>query len=72
MKKIHNDETETYQRNCCFVLQGIRFIFDDGSRVVYRLSGTGSVGATIRIYIEKYESEPSKQNLDTQVLLIHF
>jgi phosphoglucomutase len=47
--------------------QGIRFIFDDGSRVVYRLSGTGSVGATIRIYIEKFEAEPTKQNLDTQV-----
>ena len=35
--------------------QGIRIIFTDGSRVVFRLSGTGSQGATIRIYVEKYE-----------------
>lgn len=40
--------------------QGIRFIFTDGSRIVYRLSGTGSVGATIRVYIEKYEGDASK------------
>mmetsp|Transcript_24601 Transcript_24601/g.53243 ORF Transcript_24601/g.53243 Transcript_24601/m.53243 type:complete len:242 (+) Transcript_24601:1097-1822(+) len=35
--------------------QGWRFMFSDGSRVVFRLSGTGSVGATIRVYIEKYD-----------------
>lgn len=35
--------------------QGLRFIMSDGSRVVYRLSGTGSAGATVRVYIEKYE-----------------
>jgi phosphoglucomutase len=35
--------------------QGIRFGFTDGSRVVWRLSGTGSVGATVRMYLEKYE-----------------
>ena len=34
--------------------QGVRFIFDDGSRFVFRLSGTGSAGATIRMYLEKY------------------
>jgi len=37
--------------------QGIRFIFEDGSRIIFRLSGTGSVGATIRMYIDKYEQE---------------
>merc|ERR1719204_2191281 len=37
--------------------QGIRFIFKDGSRIIFRLSGTGSVGATIRMYIDKYETE---------------
>jgi len=37
--------------------QGIRILFKDGSRVVFRLSGTGSVGATIRVYIEKYEPD---------------
>jgi len=40
--------------------QGWRFNFTDGSRFVFRLSGTGSVGATIRLYLEKYESDPSK------------
>merc|ERR1712070_791931 len=34
--------------------QGIRFIFTDGSRVVFRLSGTGVAGATVRLYLEKY------------------
>jgi phosphoglucomutase len=37
--------------------QGIRIIFDDGSRVIYRLSGTGTAGATLRVYIEKYEAK---------------
>merc|ERR1712046_77499 len=36
--------------------QGVRFIFDDGSRFVFRLSGTGVAGATIRMYLEKYEA----------------
>uniref|UniRef100_A0A7S3AFU7 Alpha-D-phosphohexomutase alpha/beta/alpha domain-containing protein n=1 Tax=Haptolina ericina TaxID=156174 RepID=A0A7S3AFU7_9EUKA len=34
--------------------QGIRLLFTDGSRIIFRLSGTGSVGATVRMYIEKY------------------
>ncbi|KAK6096664.1 hypothetical protein MT418_003489 [Batrachochytrium dendrobatidis] len=34
--------------------QGIRVIFEDGSRIIFRLSGTGSQGATIRLYVEKY------------------
>lgn len=34
--------------------QGIRILFDDGSRIVYRLSGTGTSGATLRVYIERY------------------
>merc|ERR1719276_847999 len=36
--------------------QGIRFIFTDGSRIIFRLSGTGVAGATIRMYLEKYEA----------------
>lgn len=48
--------------------QGIRFIFTDGSRLIYRLSGTGSSGATIRVYIDKYEADLTKHNQDTQVL----
>ncbi len=38
--------------------QGLRILFDDGSRIVYRLSGTGSTGATIRIYLEQYAPAP--------------
>ncbi|CAM9241878.1 unnamed protein product [Chrysoparadoxa australica] len=43
--------------------QGIRILMADGSRVVFRLSGTGTVGATIRMYIEKYESEKTKLDM---------
>ncbi|KAF9101921.1 Phosphoglucomutase-2 [Mortierella sp. AM989] len=46
--------------------QGIRIIFEDGSRVIIRLSGTGSQGATVRLYVEKYESNPSKFQDKTQ------
>ena len=49
--------------------QGIRILFEDGSRIVYRLSGTGTVGATLRIYIEKYEPDSSRQDQDTQLAL---
>ena len=34
--------------------QGMRLLFADGSRIIFRLSGTGSVGATVRLYVEKY------------------
>ena len=44
--------------------QGVRFIFSDGSRIIFRLSGTGSQGATVRIYVEKYSSK--ELNLPTQ------
>ena len=46
--------------------QGIYVKFDDGSRIVVRLSGTGSSGATIRLYIEKHEGDKSKFVLDAQ------
>ena len=39
--------------------QGIRVLMVDGSRVVFRLSGTAGSGATVRMYLEKYESNPS-------------
>ena len=51
--------------------QGLRFVFTDGSRFIFRLSGTGSSGATVRMYIEQYESDASKQNIDAQRLLDH-
>jgi len=37
--------------------QGIRVMFEDGSRIVYRLSGTGTAGATLRVYIERFEQD---------------
>jgi len=49
--------------------QGIFVKFDDGTRIVVRLSGTGSSGATIRLYVEKYESDESKYELDAQEYL---
>ncbi|XP_065834159.1 phosphoglucomutase-1-like isoform X1 [Oscarella lobularis] len=49
--------------------QGVRFIFSDGSRIVFRLSGTGTGGATIRLYIDSFESDPTRQMEDAQVAL---
>ncbi|MBL4598392.1 MAG: alpha-D-glucose phosphate-specific phosphoglucomutase [Rhizobiaceae bacterium] len=42
--------------------QGIRILFDGGSRIIFRLSGTGTEGATIRVYLESFE--PGPENLD--------
>ncbi len=39
--------------------QGLRFVFGDGSRVIFRLSGTGSAGATVRVYIDSFTSDPA-------------
>ena len=49
--------------------QGLRILLDDGSRVVVRLSGTGTKGATIRIYLESYEPSSGDLNQDPQVAL---
>ncbi len=49
--------------------QGIRIIFTDGSRIVFRLSGTGTEGATLRIYLEAFEPDVSKHKLDAQTAL---
>lgn len=49
--------------------QGIRVLFEGGSRVVFRLSGTGTSGATLRVYIERYEPDTSRHDLDTQEAL---
>lgn len=49
--------------------QGIRIGFTNGSRIVFRLSGTGTVGATLRIYLERFESDTAKHNQDAQVAL---
>jgi phosphoglucomutase len=49
--------------------QGIRIIFTDGSRIVFRLSGTGTEGATLRIYLEAFEPDAARHNVDAQVAL---
>ena len=49
--------------------QGIYVKFSDGSRIVVRLSGTGSSGATIRLYVERHETDESKYSLDAQEYL---
>lgn len=49
--------------------QGIRFVFADGSRIIFRLSGTGSAGATIRLYVEQYEQDVSKHDMNAQTAL---
>lgn len=49
--------------------QGIRVLFIGGSRVVFRLSGTGTEGATLRVYVERYEPDPARHGMDTQEAL---
>jgi phosphoglucomutase len=49
--------------------QGIRIGFDDGSRIVFRLSGTGTEGATLRVYLERFEPDAMNHGLDTQAAL---
>ncbi|WP_104664595.1 alpha-D-glucose phosphate-specific phosphoglucomutase [Ensifer adhaerens] len=49
--------------------QGIRILFEGGSRVVFRLSGTGTSGATLRVYIERFEPDAARHGIDTQEAL---
>jgi phosphoglucomutase len=49
--------------------QGIRILFADGSRIIFRLSGTGTEGATLRVYLEAYEADVSRHGLDAQEAL---
>ncbi|HRF05065.1 alpha-D-glucose phosphate-specific phosphoglucomutase [Accumulibacter sp.] len=49
--------------------QGIRIMLDDGSRVVFRLSGTGTEGATLRVYLERFVADPSLHEVPTQEAL---
>ncbi|MFC2967313.1 alpha-D-glucose phosphate-specific phosphoglucomutase [Acidimangrovimonas pyrenivorans] len=49
--------------------QGVRIRFEDGARIVLRLSGTGTSGATLRLYLERYEPDPAKHGLDPQEAL---
>ena len=49
--------------------QGIRIGFSEGSRIVFRLSGTGTEGATLRVYLERFEADPARHDQDTQQAL---
>jgi len=49
--------------------QGLRIVMDDGSRIVFRLSGTGTEGATLRLYLEAFEADPARQRADAQEAL---
>jgi phosphoglucomutase len=49
--------------------QGLRIGFDDGARLIFRLSGTGTEGATLRVYIESYEADKDKLYVETQEAL---
>lgn len=60
----HDPVDDSISRN-----QGLRIGFDDGARIIYRLSGTGTDGATLRVYIEAYENDGEKLHLDTQAAL---
>jgi phosphoglucomutase len=49
--------------------QGVRILFEGGSRVVFRLSGTGTSGATLRVYLERYEPDPARHGIETGAAL---
>ena len=49
--------------------QGVRLLFSDGSRIIFRLSGTGTEGATLRVYLEAFEADVQRHPLDAQVAL---
>jgi phosphoglucomutase len=49
--------------------QGVRLLFEGGARVVFRLSGTGTEGATLRVYLERYEADPARHDQPTQEAL---
>ena len=51
--------------------QGLRVEFNTGARIVYRLSGTGTVGATLRVYLEMLETDPARMDQDAQKALRH-
>lgn len=49
--------------------QGVRILFTNGSRIVFRLSGTGTVGATLRVYLERFEKNLERHDQDPQAAL---
>jgi phosphoglucomutase len=76
--KTFGEYTVAYADNFCYEdtvdgsiseNQGLRIGFTNGSRIIFRLSGTGTQGATLRIYIERYERDASRHGLETQEVL---
>ena len=49
--------------------QGLRVMFEGGARAVFRLSGTGTSGATLRVYLERYEADPARHGMETSQAL---
>ncbi|MCK7496641.1 MAG: alpha-D-glucose phosphate-specific phosphoglucomutase [Comamonadaceae bacterium] len=49
--------------------QGVRIGFAGGSRIVFRLSGTGTEGATLRVYLERFEADPARHDIEAQTAL---
>jgi phosphoglucomutase len=49
--------------------QGVRVLFEGGSRIVFRLSGTGTEGATLRVYLERYEAAGERLDAETPAML---
>ncbi|HHM05687.1 MAG TPA: alpha-D-glucose phosphate-specific phosphoglucomutase [Gammaproteobacteria bacterium] len=49
--------------------QGLRILFEDGSRIILRLSGTGTEGATLRVYLERFEPDVTQHQTDTRQAL---
>ena len=49
--------------------QGVRICFDNGARLIFRLSGTGTQGATLRVYFERFEAQDGQHELDTQMAM---
>jgi phosphoglucomutase len=49
--------------------QGVRLVFDDGARIVLRLSGTGTEGATLRLYLERHAADPAQHDTPVQTAL---
>lgn len=67
-RRVHSADDFTYTDpvdGSVSANQGIRVLLDDGARIIYRLSGTGTEGATIRVYIESRETATDRLSMDT-------
>ena len=76
--KVFGDYAVSYADEFCYQdpvdksiseQQGIRIGFENGSRIIFRMSGTGTVGATLRVYLEKFAKDVSEHAQDPQQAL---